>query len=101
MKELLLASGFENHFCKHKDSFGWYAECGEFFSRAHLELCAVPPLGDFLEIEILSPRQDEEALREINSTLKSFVVKSGLELRDIEEKYYSELLECAQIEKGN
>lgn len=98
VKELLLASGFENHFCKHKDSFGWHAECqGEFFSSAHLELCAVPPLGDFLEIEILSPRQDEEALREINSTLKSLVVKSGLEIRDIEEKYYSELLEQLEL----
>ncbi len=95
VKELLLASGFVNYFSKHKDSLGWYAECqGGFFSSAHLELCAVPPLGDFLEIEILSSRQDEEALREINSALKNFVLKSGLEIRDIEEKYYSELLEC-------
>lgn len=95
VKELLLASGFTHHFSKHKDSLSWYTECSaEFFSRVHLELCEVPPLGDFLEIEILSPRQDEEALQEINLTLKYFVMKSGLSLSDIEEKYYSELLEA-------
>lgn len=94
VKELLLASGFEPYFSKHKDSLGWYAECpAGFFSRVHLELCEVPPLGDFLEIEIISPRQDEEALQEVNLTLKYFLMKSGLELHDIEEKYYSELLE--------
>lgn len=94
VKELLLASGFAEHFSKHKDSFGWYAECqGDFFSNAHLELCAVPPLGDFLEIEIISPRNDEEALQKIDSALKEFLLKSGLELCDIEEKYYSELLQ--------
>lgn len=99
VKELLLASGFVNYFSKHKDSFGWYAEChGDCFSRAHVELCAVPPLGDFLEIEICSPRKDEAAVREIDAALKQLLLKSGLELCDIEERYYSELLEQLQAQ---
>lgn len=90
LKSLLLDSGFEPYFTKHKDTIGFYfdTDCGE----AHLEVCAVPPLGDFLEIEIVSENPDEAGQKRIQQKLEELLLQCGLTLADIEKKYYSELL---------
>ena len=90
LKSLLLDSGFEPYFTKHKDTAGFYCdtECGQ----AHLELCAVPPLGDFLEIEIVTQNADEAAEKKIRQKLEELLFCSGLTIADIEKKYYSEML---------
>lgn len=91
VQELLKDAGFVPSLKKHKDSVGFYADtpCG----RAHLELCAVQPLGDFLEMEFVTQGDaDEEEISAKKKELEALVVRSGLALEDIEEKYYSELL---------
>ena len=90
--------GFVPHFEKHKDAVGFYADtpCG----KAHLELCSVPPLGDFLEIEFVTDCDvPEEKIAAMRKELEALVTKCGLALDDIEEKYYSELLAEAGIIK--
>ena len=92
LEALFADIGFVPHFTKHKDAVGFYADtpCG----KAHLELCSVPPLGDFLEIEFVTDGEaNESQIAAMRKELESLVVKCGLALDDIEEKYYSELLE--------
>lgn len=83
--------GFVPYFTKHKDALGFFADtpCG----KAHLELCSVPPLGDFLEIEFVTQGDvPEKEIAAMRAELEALVLKCGLALDDIEEKYYSELL---------
>lgn len=98
LEALFADIGFVPHFTKHKDAVGFYADtpCG----KAHLELCSVPPLGDFLEIEfVMDGEANESQISAMRKELESLVVKCGLALDDIEEKYYSELLAEAGIIK--
>lgn len=98
LEALLRDVGFVPHFTKHKDAIGFYADtpCG----KAHLELCSVPPLGDFLEIEFVTEGEASESqIAAMRKELEALVVKCGLALEDIEEKYYSELLAEAGIIK--
>ena len=99
LEALFADIGFVPHFTKHKDAVGFYADtpCG----KAHLELCSVPPLGDFLEIEFVT--QDdagESQIAAMRVQLEALVTKCGLALEDIEKKYYSELLAEAGIIKS-
>jgi adenylate cyclase class 2 len=59
---------------------------------ATLELCAVPPLGDFLEIEILSPVHDETTVSMLHKVLEIMLEKTGIPQDRIEKRYYSEML---------
>lgn len=79
-------SGYEIHLQKHKEVYHWK------FEDANIELCLVPPLGWFLEIEILSEKNDADTVAKIQQELKYILLKAGLEEKDIEKKYYSELL---------
>ena len=66
----------------------WYAETEA--GKAHIELCTVPPLGDFLEIEVLAKddAQTESAKRAILSIFKN----CGIDESAIESRYYSDML---------
>lgn len=66
--------------------------CPTQHGEATLELCLVEPLGWFLEIEILSPEKDYAAVEEVQKELKKLLSKSGIPEKDIETRYYSELL---------
>lgn len=66
------------------------------YGKAELELCNVQGLGDFLEIEILSPTNDAETVENIQKELKVLLKKSGIPETEIEKRYYSEMLK----EKG-
>ena len=71
---------------KHKKSMQW-TEDGVF-----IELCTVAPLGDFLEMEILAERADENRVKEARLKLEKLLKKYGIPLEQIEPMYYSELL---------
>ena len=110
--ELLSSEPLEQFFCdaglkvalkKHKEVMDWELKLptsiGNIQLKATLELCNVPPLGDFLEIEILSPSKKDEDVKKVQQILFELLEKCGIEKSCIEEKYYSELL--SQIEKNN
>ena len=76
---------------KHKSVVGWH------FDDAHIELCSVPPLGDFLEIEILSESDDEENVRSCKEKILSLFRRCGIGEEKIENRYYSDLLRQVEL----
>jgi len=79
---------------KHKTVLGWS------FEQLHLELCTVPPLGDFLEIETFAESNEPEIVLPLRKKLIESLKKCGIMEEKIENKYYSELLrENASKEK--
>ena len=110
--EILSSEPLEQFFCdaglkaalkKHKEVMDWELELPVSIEntnlKATLELCNVPPLGYFLEIEILSPAKKEEDVKKVQQILFELLEKCGIEKSCIEEKYYSELL--LQIKKND
>lgn len=80
---------------KSKSVIGWY------FADAHIELCTVPPLGDFLEIEILSESDDESEVSACREKILSIFAMCGIGEDKIERRYYSEMLrECRGSKEG-
>lgn len=62
------------------------------FGNATLELATVLPLGDFLEIEILSEKNDSELTAKIQAELYKILEKSGISKNQIENRYYSDMI---------
>lgn len=98
LETLLTDSGFTVCRRKHKTVYGFTADtsCGQ----AHLELCTVPPLGDFLEIEIMSPTNDAQTVARIRSELERLLTQQGIPLSAVEPRQYNEMLQkyAAQTE---
>ncbi|MBQ5471336.1 MAG: class IV adenylate cyclase [Treponema sp.] len=90
VEKFITDAGGKIKLTKHKETLFYTADTP--FGQANLELCKVPPLGDFLEIEILSQSQDSETVNNIQKELHSLLLKSGIPLENIENRYYSELL---------
>ncbi|MBE6353996.1 class IV adenylate cyclase [Treponema sp.] len=80
-------TGYSVALQKHKEVSLWTYE------EASFELCTVPPLGDFLEIEILTDSDSPEKIAEIKEKLGLLLLKAGLSASDIEPKMYSQMLE--------
>ncbi len=82
-------SGYSVALSKHKEVRDW------IYDGATLELCMVPPLGWFLEIEILAADNDDSTIQSAQKKLMEILKKCGLSEKDIETKYYSQLLKEA------
>lgn len=91
LQAMLFDAGFVVSHKKHKKAEGYMADtpCGE----AHIELCAVPPLGDFLEIEILSEKNDDQTIAAAHQAIKEIFTRCCIPLEAIEERYYTQMLE--------
>lgn len=87
IEKFLLDSGFEVSLTKSKDTLQWKKQTQ--FGEALIELCNIPPIGDFLELEIISNIDNN---KEIQEELQKLILLFGLKLSDIEPKFYSELL---------
>lgn len=79
-------TGFELVLTKHKIVLDWQ------YNDVLLELCKVPPLGDFLEIEIMSESNDDKQIEQTNKKLLSMLAKCGIDESKIEKRYYSQML---------
>lgn len=82
--------GFVPALKKHKEVMIFSAETEH--GKANLELCNVEKLGDFIEIEILSEKNDPQTVEKIQAELKNLLSKCGIPEKDIEKRYYSEML---------
>lgn len=60
--------------------------------KATLELCTIPNLGDFLEIEILSNENNENILQNVHKELERLLEMSGISKSRIENRSYAQLL---------
>ncbi|MCR5495613.1 MAG: hypothetical protein K6F15_08255 [Treponema sp.] len=87
---LFTDAGFTLAHVKDKHVEDYYLETE--FGKASLELCTVGPLGDFLEIEILSQTDDRERISKIQKELKNLLAKAGIPEDCIEKKYYTQML---------
>lgn len=95
--DLLLATGYYIGLTKHKDVEEWtYNPIEGSEVQAHIELCTVPPLGDFLEIEIVAETKDN--LEHYKILLKEILSMAGIDQSQIEDRYYSELLALAKAD---
>lgn len=59
---------------------------------AHVELCNVPPLGDFLEIEIIKEQNDEETVKKMKEIILSIFKECEIGKDKIENRYYKDML---------
>lgn len=99
VEAMLLYAGFTVSHKKQKKSEGFAAdtECG----KAHIELCTVPPLGDFLEIEIMSEKNDEQTAKHIHKAIKELFARCGIPPEAIEERYYTDMLDSIKRQDKN
>jgi len=82
--------GAEISLTKEKIVEQWiYSIDGE---EAHVELCTVPPLGDFLEIEIMKEENDAATVEKIKKLEEKIFTICNIPLSQIEPRYYRELL---------
>ncbi len=95
LEALLADAGARISLRKEKDVYHWKAETGA--GAAHIELCAVPPLGDFLEIETISTENDAGTVAKIKSAEKALFTACGIPESDLEPRYYRDML----AEHGN
>lgn len=94
IEEFLKDSGFILSLHKKKSVEGYILKTD--VGMANIEVCNVPPLGDFIEIEILSKTKDEKTVKNIQKELISILQRCKISESDIESKYYSEMLREAQ-----
>ncbi|MFA6856749.1 MAG: class IV adenylate cyclase [Treponema sp.] len=90
LEALLTDAGFTVARTKHKITEGWYAstEAG----KAHIELCTVPPLGDFLEIEIMSKTENEKSVTSAGKCIEELFSRCSIPRSAVESRYYNEML---------
>lgn len=88
---LFTDAGFELYLQKEKFVMGWQD------GKAHIELCTVPPLGNFLEIEIMSESDEDSAVEMLRRQILAIFERTGIGEEQIENRYYSDMLrEAAQ-----
>lgn len=63
---------------------------------AHVELCTVPPLGDFLEIEIIKNENSEEIVESAKKSIQKIFTLCNIPLENIETRYYRDMLSDLQ-----
>lgn len=59
---------------------------------ATIEIVTIEKLGDFVEIEIISEKNDEETIKKHQKTLRDILRKCNVSEDQIEERYYSDML---------
>lgn len=89
LEAYLCDNGFSIVLQKQKTVLGWKS------AAVHIELCTVPPLGDFLELEVLSERNDAATVEALRADLCAVLAKAGIDESQIENRYYSEMLRAA------
>ncbi len=75
---------------KSKSVEQWNVTCGT--ETAHVELCNVPPLGDFLEIEIIKSQNDEATVKAAKKVIEGIFTTCKISLDQIEARYYRDML---------
>lgn len=95
IEEFLKDAGFVQ--VLHKQKIVEDYTCKTKFGKANIELCNVPPLGDFIEIEILNESKDKKNIENIQQELFAILEKCSIPKSNIEQKYYSKMLQEANF----
>jgi len=86
-EDFITQAGFSPVLTKRKTCMQWRHE------NILIELCTVEHLGDFLELEILSPECTAAHVKTARIQLENLLKKCNIPLAQIEPMYYSELLQ--------
>lgn len=86
LETLLLDTGFKFSHSKTKTVIDFK------YQDATIEVVNIEKLGDFIEIEILSPSNDDSTVKKYQDELKAILAKCQIEQEQIEERYYSDML---------
>lgn len=62
------------------------------YGQILIEVCTIPLLGDFIEMEVLSETKDKKTLEDIHNQFLLILRKCNISETEIEDKFYSELL---------
>lgn len=91
---ILLDTGFSEYLTKSKtvEKFTYQTPCG----IATIEICTIPPIGDFIEIEILNNENTKSNVEQIKEEILSILNKCNIPQSQIENKFYSQLLKEAK-----
>ena len=87
LESFLKDVGFKTDIVKHKVVLDWQ------YNDVLFELCKVPPLGDFIEIEIMSNSNDPKQVENTNKKLLAMLAKCGISEDKIEKRYYTQMLQ--------
>ena len=60
--------------------------------EAHVELCTLPDLGDFLEIEIIKPDNSAEVVSKCKKIEETILTECNIPISQIEPRYYTQML---------
>ena len=91
---ILLDTGFSEYLTKSKtvEKFTYQTPYG----IATIEICTIPPIGDFIEIEILNNENTKSNVEQIKEEILSILNKCNIPQSQIENKFYSQLLKEAK-----
>lgn len=87
LEVFLQDAGFSPHLRKEKLVASWEWE------DVTLELCFIPELGNFLELEILSPNAHPQMVADCHNKLRGLLSRCGIAESAIEGRFYSQLLD--------
>jgi len=62
------------------------------YLEATIEIVTIEKLGDFVEIEIISEKNDAETVKKYQKSLRDILRKCNIPESQIEERYYSDML---------
>ncbi|MBP3449681.1 MAG: CYTH domain-containing protein [Spirochaetaceae bacterium] len=90
-EDFLKLSGFEIHLQKYKSTKTWQHKTEEF-DLITIEISYVETLGYFIEIEILSEKNDDKTVTKAQNCLHETLQKCEISKEKIETRYYWQLL---------
>ena len=90
-ESFLKTSDFEISLQKYKSTKTWHYQTEEF-NLITIEISYVETLGHFIEIEILSEKNDDETVAKAQNCLHKTLQKCGISKDKIETRYYWQLL---------
>jgi adenylate cyclase class IV len=90
-ESFLKTSDFEISLQKYKSTKTWHYQTEEF-NLITIEISYVEFLGHFIEIEILSEKNDDETVTKAQNCLHETLQKCGINKDRIETRYYWQLL---------
>lgn len=92
LEAFLTDIGFFPSLTKHKSTKTWLFD-DTTFGTITIEISDVENLGDFIELEILSTSNIPEITKAASEKLMELLARCGIDEKDIETRYYSELLQ--------
>lgn len=85
-EKLLKGLGFKIKITKEKSTYNW------IWKDYHIELATIEKVGDFLEIETLCEKNDEETSIFHTNKIKEIFTKCEIDQCEIEKRYYSYMI---------